>query len=1233
MRPGPFLLAVATLLAVAGAAVWFLRPGGEAVVSEGEAAEAEPAVREAAALAAGGRARIDSTEGRSAATSGTISGTVRRDGRPVAARVAVHLRLRPRPGQLLDEADPSLDGDGARIPLAGEDEAPFVVVEAGADGAFRCTVPAPATYVVAATDAEGARGRATVRLLAVGARGVVDLALLRGTEKLVGRARHADGRPFVGAVGVRRVVDAQDFLGLPSSATDAEGRFTLDDLVPGPYLVTAYVAGRFAAHSRVVVVPQAAELVMVVDAGLVPHLGRVVADADGKPVAGARVETNVGVVLGLGSAASRAVTDAEGRFEVLVGAGGVDYGVDAHGYEPLRLSRSRPMDAPVELRLRRAARVEGRVTRDGDGLPAAGVPVFARSDDGPLHGAAVTDAQGRFAIPAVSPGPVTVFAHGAGVTTKGLSAWRVGEGFNPFEVAVEPDATVHVDLVVVAAGAATGKVVDAGGAPVAGATITPERVVAGGDHDPLSFLGPASAVATDEAGAFRCDSLLLDTSYRFQAAVARGTTGRAGPVRIEAGRVATVEIRLAAARAGVVRCELPDKRPVPGAMVYAYKQVEGRWDFCGADATSATGEVRFASLPPGQIYVYAQCSGYRAEGDNSTTVGADADDTGELTHTFVFKPSASVAGVVRWAGGEPARGLHVEAKTERWSSTTWIGDDGAFSFEDVDEGGLALKVLEDDGETALIETRAKAGDQAVVVTLSKAKPPSWRLRVLTVDGRPVTSGSVILKGEDHELGESIVDGWLEVGALDVPMTAFVYGARGVGGAPLPFGWTVAGPFDPKSEGAEVRLPREMAIAGIVKDGAGQPVRGVALWARPKELPPAFGDADDDVSWARTGADGRFRIGRLSAGLHSIRVSAPDSAGAMEPVDAPAGKTDLEIVLAAGLEAPLTVLDADGKPVEGAIVFIDRPNARRVVDESDSAGVARPRGLDPSARYDLRIEPPLRRGDCLPLERTGWSPGDSPVTLPRGLALRGVVRDGTGRPVAHANVERLSPDGEAQQRTTSARDGTFELSRVPEGTTRLVARSSDDALAGPTVSVTAGAENVVLLVAPTVTLKLAIADWSGPPQAWLRLVDEDGNRGTPWAQVDAAGLVAIAGVRPSATYRVYQTWEVAGGKHLVVAAKGLRGDAGTVKLTAAEGKRILGRVLLPQGVDWWNVQAIRDGTTREASTGDEGAFTLDGLAEGTWTLEVYAQAPGGTWRATVPIEAGATDIVLEPQPPK
>jgi protocatechuate 3,4-dioxygenase beta subunit len=993
------------------------------------------------------------------------------------------------------------------------------------------------------------------------------------------------------------------------------------------------VPGKFAAHSRAVIVPSPTELVLVVDTGLLPHAGRVVADADGKPVAGARVEVSVGSVLGLAYAASSAVTDGEGRFEVLVGAGAVEYEVDARGYEPLRLSRSRPLADPPELRLRRTARVEGRVTRDGDGAPVAGVPVFARSADGSLHGAAVTDAQGRFEMPAVSPGPLTVFAHGAGHTTKGLSAWRLGDGFNPFEVTVEPDAAVHVDLVVVRAGVMKGKVVDAAGAPVAGATITSSRLVPGGENDPLEFLGGATAVATDETGAFQLDTLLLDASYRVHAAVARTTSGRGGPVRVEAGRVATVEIRLAAPRGGVVRCELPDKRPVAGATVYAYKQVDGRWDFCGMDATSADGEARFTSLPPGQIYLYAQCAGHRSEEGSSTTVGADAEDTNALTHTFVFKPSSSVAGVVRWAGGEPARGAQVEGKNERWSSTTWLGDDGTFSFEDVDEAGLALKVLDEDGESVLVETRAKAGDQAVVIPLPKPKPPSWRLRVLAADGRPVTSATVTLKGEDHERSEEVVDGWLEVATFDVPLTAFVYGARGAGGAPMPAGWAVAGPFAPKSEGAEVRLPRELVIAGIVKDGAGQPVRGVALWARPKELPDVLADVDAEVSWARTGADGRFRIGRLSAGVHRLRVSAPDSAAPMEPVDAAAGRTDLEIVLATGREAPLTVLDADGRPVEGALGFVDRPEGRRVVDEADSAGVARLRGLDPEQRYELRVEPPFGRDDCLPFQREGWAPGDGPVTLPRGLVLRGVVRDATGRAVAHASVERLGPGGDTQQRTTSGRDGTFELRRVVEGPTRLTARTSDDALAGPAVSVTAGAENVVLVVAPTVTLRVTIEGWEGPAQSWLRLIDEDGGRGTPWAAIDGAGRVAVAGLRPSATYRVYQTWELPDGRHLVVAGQGLRGDAETAKLPAVEGRRIVGRVMLPQGVEWWNVQAVKDGTTRESETGDEGAFTIDGLVEGTWTLEVYAQTSIGTWRATVPVEAGASGVQLEAHAPR
>jgi protocatechuate 3,4-dioxygenase beta subunit len=369
-----------------------------------------------------------------------------------------------------------------------------------------------------------------------------DITLLRGGERLVGRARHAAGRPFQGSIAARRVADAADYLTMTSVTTDAEGKFTLEGLVAGPYFVTAYVPGRFAAQSRIVVVPSAAELALVVDAGLGPHAGRVVADADGKPLAGAQVEVLLGSVLGLSSVASRAVTDGDGRFDVSIAAGAVEYRVDAHGYEPLRLNRARPLEAPVELRMRRTARVQGRATREPDGAPVAGVPVFARSEEGPLQGAAVTDAQGRFEIAAVSPGPLTVFAHGAGFTTKGLSSWRFGDGFNPFEVNVEPDAVVNVDLVLVRAGVVKGKVVDAAGGAVAGATITPERLEPGGDHDPLAFLGGAAAVATDETGAFQLDTLLLDTSYRFHpvagpspGARARCASRRAASARSRSG--------------------------------------------------------------------------------------------------------------------------------------------------------------------------------------------------------------------------------------------------------------------------------------------------------------------------------------------------------------------------------------------------------------------------------------------------------------------------------------------------------------------------------------------------------------------------------------------------------------------------------------------------------------------------------------------------------------------------
>lgn len=1228
MRRGPLGFACVALAVLGAVAVYLLRPPVAVVAVDDDLADAVEARPVAEALAAGGRAVATGSESFAGVPTGVLVGVVRRDGQPAAASVAVHTRRRPRPGHLLADV---LD-ERVAVPSDATDLVPLVRADVGADGAFRLVVPAPATYVVVATAADGAHGRAVAGVVAPGAHASVVVALLRGTERLAGRAVHADGRPFQGSVVARRASEADDFLTVTPTPTDAEGRFTLEGLVPGPHVVTAFVPDRFAAHTRVVLVPHAGDLTIVVDAGLRPHPGRVGADADGKAVAAARVRVSVGAVLGLASVASVATTDGEGRFDVLVGSGSVEYAVDAAGFEPLRLSRSRPLDAPVELRLRRTARVSGRVTREPDGAPAPGIPVYARSDDGPLHGAAVTDAQGRYEIGAASPGPLTVFAHGGGWTTKGLSAWRPGDGFNPFEVTVDPDATVSVDLVVVRAGAAKGTVTDAKGAPVVGATIAAERIVPGGNSDAVVFLGAATAVATDDAGAFTMDALLLDASYRFQASVGRGVQGHAGPVRVEAGRVATVEIRMGPPRAGVVRCEMSDKAPLPGATIYAYQHREGRWDHLGTEVTAQDGAARVGPLPPGPIYLNAHCPGYRAEGEDSVTIGSDADDTSELAQTFVFKPSSSVAGVVRWAGGEPARGVTVHAKTERWNSSSWIDDDGTFSFEDVDEEGVDLRVLDDDGETELTALRAKGGDQAVVIALGKARPPAWRIRVVAADGRPVMFASLVAKGEGLVSSDSVIDGRAELPLPDVPVHVFVYGARGLGFAPLPCGWVVAGPFPAKADTAEIRLPPEKVIAGVVKDGAGRPVRGVALWARPKGL-AEFGDLEEAVSWARTGADGRFRIGRLGAGLHTIRVSAPDSAGVMEPVEALAGKLDLEIVLATGREAPLTVLDAEGAPVEGAIVFVDRSNGPGIVVESDSAGVACPRGLDPQETYELSVSPPLARADCLPLKRKGWALGDSPVVLPRGLAIRGVVRDASGRAVPGASVERLDGAGDTAQRATSGRDGRFELTRVPDGPARLRARVVEAGLAGAAVATRAGAENLVLVVSPTVSLRVTIEGWPRL-EAWLRLLDEDGGRGTPWSSISAEGVATVSGLRPGGTYRVYQTWEREGEPEVVVAKAGIRGDAEAVTIVAAEGQRIAGKVVLPVGVHRFAVLARRDGTTRDAATDDDGGFSVGGLLEGTWTVEAYAYVGDeDAWKVSVDLQAGVTGVVLDPKPPR
>jgi hypothetical protein len=314
------------------------------------------------------------------------------------------------------------------------------------------------------------------------------------------------------------------------------------------------------------------------------------------------------------------------------------------------------VSAPVPV----TTRVEGKVINSLNGEAVGKVTVVLRAHD-QEHGlsyADETDGNGRFSIEDVEPGEYTVVAERRGFGLQATGA----TGAPPPSVKVETGQSIKdVTIRLIPLGAIAGRVVDADGDPVAGASVAALRYVY---SDGKKELRHVDQVQTGDTGDFRLFGL---GAGRFYLKATRNhpamnvppesvstfypnasDQGHAAPVDLPAGaHLEGLDIRLQSGSLYSVRFEFPEGRAPEGG--YSPTLISEQGDMNGSVTMSYENHVVFHGVSPGSYEAIVRLDNGEERSYAIRQVEVTNADVNGGTLTFVL--AIDLTGAVRLEGG------------------------------------------------------------------------------------------------------------------------------------------------------------------------------------------------------------------------------------------------------------------------------------------------------------------------------------------------------------------------------------------------------------------------------------------------------------------------------------------------------------------------------------------------------------------------------------------------------
>lgn len=920
--------------------------------------------------------------------------------------------------------------EGLPLPCEWEDRLTRLEAVADARGAFRLEGLGRRPVSLAAR----APGYGPARREAVKAGSRVELFLFPGPT-LSGTTRDEAGKPVAGAT-VRLFGEGWSSPP-PVEPTDAAGRFTAAGIEPGEYWVVAREGARAPGIATVTVTAREDATVELTlgDGGYVS--GRAVDEA-GHPLSGASLRPEVFEARGLPALVGESMAGtsaADGSFALgPLPAGAIGLAVSHRGYATERVPaavRSRQSTDLRDVVLEAGLAIRGRV-RDRDGTALPGVLVRAepaRGGEGATSDGE-TDGEGAFLLSGLPAGAYGVVAEAAGFAHARASATAGGP---PVEIVMDAGGTI------------SGRVVDAEGRPVEGATVHGEAAETGSATDRSFVWG---TTGEEGGGRFTIRDAAPSTYVLRVRASGMGEASLTG-VKVVAGRTTDVGT-VTLARSGTVTGMVVDAdgQGVPGATVLVVRDATVRYSDDPKGQTDTSGAFEVRGVRPGRVDVTVSHPAYVG----GRASGVDVDVEKETTPVrIVLTRGGRIEGRARHRDGRPFDDGRV--------SVYPIAGGGGFTGEPtptLPDGSFALDHVPAGRVNVVLMTRVPSHPQ--------------------VGGSP---GMTILAGVASR----------EVEVREGETTAIDMATREV---------VVSGHVTRGGQG--------LAAVVVSVTGGDTGVVSALMGMTSSALPPPQGPPP---LAATTREDGGYELLAFAPGPSYVQMRAPEQTYPGREVEVPdVERYELDLEVGEAAVSGVVVDKDSAAPVPEAQLLLREPGSEGRPKGGGSSGPdGRFSFAAETGDYVLEAHAPSHRPARLPISVGSSGLSDVRLEMEAGLDIRGRVLDVAGRPATDVQVYAIDAGGNVSRHAGGIAhvlpDGSFHLADLDAQPYTLVSGSGSAGFA-MRLGVTPGGDPVTLTLRPggTVLARFVgpdgapvkdvfprVTSWDGVSFRWLPVGDE------------------------------------------------------------------------------------------------------------------------------------------------